>query len=54
MVMPAPVFPDLIVIHTEFSFGFFKTLLYGPTKTTEPDKRGQSGADRRVTQEITV
>jgi hypothetical protein len=25
MVMPAPEFPDLIVIHTQFRFGFFKT-----------------------------
>jgi hypothetical protein len=54
MVMPAPEFPNLIVIHTQFRFGFFKALFYGPPKTAEPNERRQSGTYWGIAQKITV
>ena len=50
--MPAPIFPNLVVIHAQFTFRFFKTLLYWPTKATEPNECGKSGAEGRITQKI--
>ena len=52
MVMPAHKFSDLIMIHSQLCFGFFKALFYGPPQATQPDKFFQPGADRRIGDEI--
>ena len=44
MMMPSWIFPDLIVVHPQLRFGFFKTLLNGPSNTAEPNKSRQMGA----------
>jgi hypothetical protein len=41
MVIPTSIFPNLVMIHAQFGFGFFKALLYGPTKATEPNECGE-------------
>jgi hypothetical protein len=41
MVIPSRVFPYLVMIHSQFCFGFLKALLYGPAKATEPNESGQ-------------
>jgi hypothetical protein len=38
MMMPAWIFSDLIVVHAQFRFGFFETLLYGPAQAPKPHK----------------
>ena len=54
MVIPSRVFPNLIMIHSQFRFGFFEALLYGPTNATEPNECGQSCADWGIADEISV
>ena len=44
MVIPTSIFPNLIMIHTQVSFGFLKALFYGPSKATEPNECGEPGA----------
>jgi hypothetical protein len=39
MVVPVFEFSYLVMIHPQFGFAFFKTLLYGPTQTTEPNQK---------------
>jgi len=54
MVIPTRVFPNLVVVHTQFLFCFFKALLYGPAKPAEPHEGGQPGAHRSVADEISI
>ena len=54
MVIPSRVFPNLIMIHSQFRFGFFKALLYGPSNATEPNECGQSCANWGIADEISV
>ena len=48
VVVPSRILSDLIVIHSQFGFGFFKTLFNGPTRTAEPNEGTQPGTDRSV------
>ena len=48
VVIPARIFPHLIVIHPELTLGFLKALLDGPPDTTQPDKGLEAGAHRGV------
>jgi hypothetical protein len=54
MVMPARVFADFIVSHTEFRFAFFEALFHSPPKTTEPDQGAPGGARRGMTDGIGI
>jgi hypothetical protein len=33
MVMPASIFADFIVVHTQLGFPFFEALFHGPAQT---------------------
>ena len=48
VMVPALVFPDLVMIQTEFGFGFLKALLNGPPKAAEPYEKIEFGAEMRV------
>ena len=54
MVIPSRIFSHLIMIHSQFRFGFFEALLYGPTNATEPNESGQSRTNQGITDEIPV
>jgi hypothetical protein len=45
MMMPARIFADCIVGHTQLGFACFEALFHGPAQTASPDKSAQ----RRVT-----
>ena len=54
MVIPSEIFPDLVMIHSEFCFGFLKALLYGPAKATEPNECGHPSANWGIADKISV
>ena len=54
MVIPAWVFANLVMIHAQFRFGFFKALLYRPSKTAEPNEYGQPCASGGIAHEVSV
>src|SRR5215472_3206778 len=54
MMVPARIFPYLILVHPEFRFAFFKALFHGPADTTEPDKGAQGRAHRGITDIVRV
>ena len=54
MVIPSGVFPNLVMIHPQFRFGFLEALLYGPAKATEPNECGQPCANGGIADEISV
>ena len=54
MVIPSGVFPNLVMIHPQFRFGFLEALLYGPAETAEPDECGQPCANGGIADEISV
>jgi len=47
-------FPDLIVVHSDFGLCFFKTLLDGPSHTTEPNQQLESTARGGITDKIRI
>jgi hypothetical protein len=42
------------MVHPQFGFALFQALLNGPAKPTEPNKRGQSGAEWGIAGKIAV
>jgi hypothetical protein len=54
LVIPAWILLNLVMIHTQIFFNFFKALFYKPAKAVEPHECGQPGAHRGIAYEITV
>ena len=54
MVVPAFIFAHLAMIHAQFGFGFFETLLNGPSQPAEPYKQGEPAAHGSVAEIVTV
>jgi len=52
VVLPAGIFPHVIVRPAECRFPFCKTLFHGPPDTAEPDQRAQRRTGRRITDRV--
>ena len=48
VMIPSKVLANLILIHAQFAFGFFKALFNGPAQAAQPDKQCQSRAEGRI------
>lgn len=54
VLVPSAEFSDLVVVQSQFGLCFFETLFDCPAQSGEPNKKGQSGADRSIADEITI
>ena len=52
MMMPSEPTAHLVMIHPDFTFGFFKDGFNGPSHSADPDKLIQRSADRRIAEKV--
>src|SRR3989304_6317672 len=52
MMMPSQPTPHLVMIHTDFAFGFFKYSFNRPSHSADPDELIQRSTDRRIAEKV--
>jgi len=52
MMMPSDPTPHLVMIHADFTFGFFEDSFNRPSHSTNPDQLSQRNADRSITEKV--